>query len=535
MKYIEIPLVKDRDWIYRCLEIFPGALSWLTLAAPAILSLISPTLAAYFVIAFLLMWFVKTIGLNIRMAQGYRALNRNMSYDWHKMLHELDNPETTFERYEQGVSPKWHRHNLITNHLNADRVRLDDLYHVIMVAHSIEGREVLEPTIKSVLKSQYDMKKVILILAYEQRCEPISKEVATTMTEKYKDRFYHMEAVEHPGDIPNEVIGKGANITYAGQWAKNYLDEIGIAYERAIVTTLDSDNRPHPQYFAAVTYAYIACPDPVHTSFQPITIYTNNIWDVPAPMRVIAAGNSFWNIVLSLRPHMLRNFSAHSQSMQALVDTDFWSVRTIVEDGHQFWRTYFRYDGNHDVHPIMVPVYLDAVFSRTYVKTLRAQFVQIRRWAWGCSDIAYVLNTGWRKRNRVPKLDLLFKTGRLIESHNSWATAPLLLLLAAFVPLYVAPHSRLSLVANQLPVIVSRVQTLAMLGLFVSIYLSIRLLPPKPLRYKNRHRFYMVIQWVYLPFTTIFFNSFAALTSQTRLMFGWYLGKFDITEKAVKK
>jgi len=222
MKYIEIPLVKDRDWVYRCFEIFPGATSWLTLAAPAILSLISPTLAAYFVIAFLLMWFVKTIGLNIRMTQGYRALTRNMAYDWHKMLHELDNPESTFERYEQGVSPKWHRHNLVTNHLNTDRVRLDDLYHVVMIAHSIEGREVLEPTIKSVLKSQYDMKKVILILAYEQRCEPISREVATSMTEKYKDRFYHMEAVEHPGDIPNEVIGKGANITYAGKWAKNY-------------------------------------------------------------------------------------------------------------------------------------------------------------------------------------------------------------------------------------------------------------------------------------------------------------------------
>jgi hypothetical protein len=111
----------------------------------------------------------------------------------------------------------------------------------------------------------------------------------------------------------------------------------------------------------------------------------------------------------------------------------------------------------------------------------------------------------------------------------------LLLLLGAFIPLYVSPHSRLSLVANQLPIIASRVQTLAMAGLFVSIYLSIRLLPPKPPRYKTRHRFYMIVQWVYLPFTTIIFNSFAALYSQTRLMFGWYIGKFDITEKAVKK
>ena len=45
----------------------------------------------------------------------------------------------------------------------------------------------------------------------------------------------------------------------------------------------------------------------------------------------------------------------------------------------------------------------------------------------------------------------------------------------------------------------------------------------------------MILQWVYLPITTIIFNSFAALDSQTRLIFKRYLGKFDITEKAVKK
>jgi hypothetical protein len=232
---------------------------------------------------------------------------------------------------------------------------------------------------------------------------------------------------------------------------------------------------------------------------------------------------------------MLRNFSAHSQSMQTLVDTDFWSVRTVVEDGHQYWRTYFRYNGKHEVQSIMVPVYLDAVLASSLKGTIKAQYKQIRRWAFGASDIPYVLQKGWREKNSVNKSDLLMKTARLIENHWSWATAPLLLLLGAFVPLYIAPHSRLSLVANQLPVMASRIQTIAMIGLFSSMYLTIRLLPPKPLRYKNRHWFYMIIQWVYLPFTTIIFNSFAALDSQTRLIFGRYLGKFDITEKAVKK
>ena len=45
----------------------------------------------------------------------------------------------------------------------------------------------------------------------------------------------------------------------------------------------------------------------------------------------------------------------------------------------------------------------------------------------------------------------------------------------------------------------------------------------------------MLLQWLYMPITTIAYGSFAALYSQTRLMLGWYLTKFDVTDKAVKK
>lgn len=536
MRQIEIPLVKERDRTYRWFERLPGILSWSTLALPVVLSLISPTLAAYFIIAYLLIWVVKAIALNIRVIQGYRRLNQHMSYEWMKLVDELDNPQKAFARYDQGISPAWHYRNLINMQLRGDnRLHQKDILNAVIIAVYNESRDIIEPTIQSILRSEYDKKKLIVIIAYEERGGAEVKETVHSLVEQYGSNFCHMEAVEHPKDIPNEVIGKGGNITFAGRRLKVWLDEQHKAYEQVIVTTLDADNRPHPQYFAAVSYAYIACPDPVHTSFQPISMFTNNIWDVPAPMRVVATGNSFWNIVLALRPHMLRNFASHSQSMQTLIDTDFWSVRTIVEDGHQFWRTYFRYNGQHEVVPIMVPIYQDAVLASTYVKTLRAQFIQVRRWAWGATDIAYVLQYGWRKKNHIPKWDLFFKTTRLIEGHVAWATASLILLLGAFVPLYLAPQASMSLVANQLPIIASRIQTFAMVGLFVGMYFSIRLLPPKPPRYKTRHRIYMLLQWVYLPLTTLVYSGLAALVAQTRLLFGRYLGKFDVTEKAVKK
>ena len=536
MKNIEIPLVSERGKIYRLFEMVPGVLTWLTLSLPFVLSFIAPILAAYFIVAYLLMWFFKTFFMNVRMAQGYKKLQQSTSLDWYSHAQELDNPEPAFLRYPEGISPQWHYRNMIRHQARkGDRARLSELYQAVIIAVYNESPEVVEPTILSVASSNFPLDKMVVILAVEERGGAEVRKNMQALVVKHKKLFKHLEMVVHPKDIPHEVIGKGGNITYAGRRVDDYFKQQNIPARNVIVTTLDSDNRPHHQYFAAVSYAYLACPDPIHASFQPISIFTNNIWDVPAPMRVIATGNSFWNIVLGLRPHMIRNFASHSQTLKTLQDTDFWSTRTIVEDGHQFWRTYFAYNGHHEVHPMLVPIYQDAVLDVTYRKTLKAQFIQIRRWAWGASDIAYVLNAGWRRKNSVPKVDLLFKTARVIEGHLSWATAPLLLLLGAFVPLYIAPEAGDSYIANQLPVIASYIQRIAMAGLFLSIYLSIRLLPPKPPRYKAHHWIPMLLQWVLLPLTTIIYSSFAALYSQTRLMFGKYLGKFDVTTKAIKK
>ncbi len=526
MTEIEIPYVKDRGRRYRLFEILPGALSWSILLFPFALSQISPHATVFFIIAYMLLWFVKAIILNIRGFQGFRVLEQHQKLPWSKLLTELQ--ERKVVQPDVHI-PSWHYETVRRLQETPPVVEPDEIIHAIVLATYNEARGVLEPTIQSVLASDYDMKKVILVLAYEERGGADVAFNAEDLIKQYKDQFKHAMAVGHPADIPGEVVGKGGNITYAGRKLATYLESKKIDPKHVVVTTLDADNRPHHQYLSALSYLYAASPDPIHVSYQPIPMFTNNIWDAPAPMRVIATGNTFWNVVLSLRPHMIRNFSSHAQSMQALIDTDYWSVRTIVEDGHQFWRTYFRYDGKHEVYPIYLPIYQDAVLSSTLLKTLKAQFIQLRRWAWGASDIAYVLETGFFRNNKVPKLDLSMKFLRLLEGHISWATAPLILAFSAFIPLLFNPQDY---AANQLPLIASRIQTFALIGIFFTLYLSLKLLPPKPARYKSHRTVFMVLQWVMLPVTTIVYNSLSALYSQTRLMFGKYLGTFDVTEKA---
>jgi hypothetical protein len=232
---------------------------------------------------------------------------------------------------------------------------------------------------------------------------------------------------------------------------------------------------------------------------------------------------------------MLRNFASHAQSLEAMVETDFYTTRSIVEDGHQFWRSYFRFDGVHDVFPLFTPIYQDAVLAGNFRKTVREQFKQLRRWAYGASDVAYVAYTGLFKKNSIPKADVVMKLLRLIESHVSWAVSAPILLFGALVPVYISPAANRSLVINQLPVISSYIQRVALIGIFITLFLSIKLLPPKPERYGKWRYIPMALQWLLMPVTSILFASTAAFNSQTRLMFKKYLDVFDSTIKVVKK
>ena len=182
----------------------------------------------------------------------------------------------------------------------------------------------------------------------------------------------------------------------------------------------------------------------------------------------------------------------------------------------------------------MTPIYQDAVSAGSIRKTISEQFKQLRRWAYGASDVPYVAYTGFFKKNSVPKIDLLFKLLRLIEGHVSWATSALILLFGALVPVYINPGAKETIIANQLPDIASRIQQVALVGIFATLFLSIKLLPPRPERYGRWRYIPMGLQWLLMPFTSIIFASTAALNSQTRLMFGKYLDVFDATIKVVK-
>ena len=533
---LEIPL-KHRSRKYRFFEMVPGIVSWGSIILLVVLSLFNPILAGIYILLIIVTLLIKATGIAYHTLVGSSRLNKAQKVDWHQRLMDLNDPEAALKRVTahptKELGERQHAENLrLMANSTSEYPKPSDVYHAVIIATYNESYEVLQPTIESVVSGTFDTKQIILVIAYEERGGRAIEGTVKQLRDEYAHRFKALEIVKHPKNLPDEVVGKGGNITYAGQYLAKWLNKQKIAYQDVIVTTLDSDNRPHATYFDYVAYEFIVHDDRKHLAFQPVSLFLNNIWDVPAPMRVVATGNSFWNIISSMRPHTLRNFASHSQPMEALVEMDFWSKRTIVEDGHQYWRSWFYFGGKYDVIPIYVPIYQDAVLSDTYIKTLKAQFVQLRRWAYGASDVPYVATRIFTKNRNVPFWAGFTRLIRLLDGHVTLASVSIIVTFGGWVPLFINSEASRSVAANQLPEVLSVLQRIAMIGIIISVFLSLKMLPPRPARYKRHRTIGMVLQWFLMPITAICYSSFAAFYSQTRLLFGKYLDKFDVTDKA---
>ncbi len=533
MNDLELPL-SSRTKKYRFFEVLTPILSYVVIIAAVVLSILFPLAGAIYILSIITIMFVRALIYLFSVLQGMGLMKKACLIDWKQRLLDLE----VGKPYHRDLAELYIDKHLINikNYRKKGSLmpRIDDVYNLVIIATYKETIEVIEPTIKSLIDTSYDKQKMIVCLAYEERGGPDTEKTAKQLAKKYKQTFFDFKIIKHPKNLPNEIIGKGGNITYAGQKMAKYLAKNDkIKSENVIVTTLDADNRPHRAYFDYVTYEFVTRVDRNNLSYQPIALFLNNIWDVPAPIRVIASGNSFWNVISTSRAHALRNFAAHSQPLLALESMNFWSKRTIVEDGHQYWRSYFHFNGKYSVVSIHVPIYQDAVLSSTYRKTLKDQFVQLRRWAYGVSDVPYVATQVFKRWSDLPRLDAVYKLLQLIDSHVSQAVIPPMVAFGGWLPLVLGMGVTKNVAAHNLPVTIAFIQQMATVGLLTTVYLSVKILPIRPKRYSFTKNIAMVIQWILMPITAILYGSFSAFYSQTRLLLGKYFNKFEVTDKNV--
>ena len=481
--------------IFRALEIFPGACSWLTLILVILLSWLKPVWMAIFIICFVIYWLFRTVYFSFHLSTCYKRLREHEKIDWLKKLNQLP-------------AADW-----------------SDIYHLIILPMYQEPLSIIRETFQSLLKSDYPQDKMLVVLTGEERGGDEVKKTAQAIEKEFKNKFFKLLITFHPANLPGEIAGKGSNEAWGSRKAKTLvIDPQKIPYENIIVSSFDADTCVFPKYFSCLTYHYLTVESPLRTSFQPVPLYINNIWQAPPISRIFAFSASFWQMMCQERPEKMITFSSHSMSFQALVDVDFRQVNVVSDDSRIFWQSFFKYDGDYKVIPLYYPISMDANVAPSFFKTMKNVYKQQRRWAYGMGEIPYYVFGFW-KNKKIPLSKKISLGGTVFEGHWSWATNSIIIFLLGWLPLILGGEAfSQTLLSYNLPFFTSRALTLAMLGLVGSAYFSIMLLPPKPPVYGKKKYLFFGLEWFLLPIIMIFFTALPALDAQTRWLLGKYMG-----------
>lgn len=481
---------------HRILESVPGFLVWGTFVAAVIASFFAPIAAIVFIIIFDLYWLLRVIYFIINLIAGYRTYRATMSVDWYAELQKL---------------PNW-----------------ENVYHLVMLPTYKEELPILREALRGIVQSPYRKDRVFVVVGGEEGDEENFKKYRLALEREFGGVFADLLFTVHPKGLPGEIQGKGSNLHFMAGEAKRVIDERGIPYADVVVSAFDVDTVPHPQYFPRLAYLYRTVSNPTRTSYQPVTLFSNNIWNATAPVRIAAFGTTFWLLSELVRPERLWTFSSHSMPWQMLVDVGYWEPDLVSEDSRIFLQALMHYDGDYRVTPMFLPVSMDTVTGSTYLESLTALYKQQRRWAWGVEHFAYMIEK-FREHPKMPMAIKIKYVFNHVEGMYTWATAPILIFVLGYLPFFTVGQAENVLIANS-PFTLEWIMRIATLGVLVTGALSFFFLPPRP-EHRGAHMWIVhLAQWALLPVTSIFFSALPAIDAQTRFMLGKYLG-FNVTKK----
>jgi cellulose synthase/poly-beta-1,6-N-acetylglucosamine synthase-like glycosyltransferase len=486
--------------LYRFFEMVPGLLAWGTIIPIILLARFAPVAAAILVIVFDVYWLIKTIYLSVFLRHDWKRLRRHMAEEWHERI---------------------------------ERLKCDHLYHAVIFPFYQEPREVIERSLVSVIDNHYDTKKIVMVLAAEARAGDEIVGVARELRERYRERFFDFLVTVHPDTDRTEIAGKGSNIAYSAKLMAGYFRERNIPFKDVLVSALDVDTVVFPEYFACLTWHFLTAAKPYRSSFQPVPLYNNNLWDAPAFSRVVAVSGTFWQMIQQERPERLATFSSHAIPLSTLEEMGYWQRNMVSEDSRIFWNAFAAFNGDYRVVPMTFPVSMDVSVGRNFFETMKNVYKQQRRWAWGSENVAYILMM-LVKHKSIPLKRRLYVALVQLEGFWSLATHPLIILLLGWLPIMIGGRDFAStVIAYNLPQITGILMNTALGGLFVSAALSWSLLPRSSIPVAHHKKLFMLLQWALVPFTMLLFSALPAVDAQTRLMLGRYMG-FWVTPKIAK-
>jgi hypothetical protein len=543
--------------VQRLLEIVPGLLTWTLILSPLILSTRVPEVVAWAVLTFDFYWFYKALNLTGSVVVAFNRIQAVEAVDWRTRAFALADPAgrraaldelvpavreriARLEAAGERQAARGGRRELAS--LRSERREIERLlarrgapipdpgrlWHVALVPTYTEPYEKLYETVRALAEADYPRsRKMVAIITRETDVQ--GRENIARLREAFGDRFLHFFHILDPLE-PGIVVGKSSAMAYGGRWLYRELGRLGFDPAEVVVTDLDSDYRVHPQYFGYLTWMFLTDPDRFRRLYQPVPMFHNNLWDTPLAVRLVAVGATHVQMWRSLTPERLISFSSYSVSLQTVHEVDYWATDAIPEDSRFYWKSFFRYSGEFQAIPLFIPIYGDAVRARSYPRTLLQQYTQIRRWAWGVTDIPYYIRNAF-EHSEIPRWKRIRRLVDLWLDHINWAIAPFVIIFGSNIPLFLNPAFAQTTLGQNLPVYAAWLLTGALCCLLLLIYVEDRIAPPKPASWGPIQHAISWLQWFALPLVGLLFSNLPALDAQTRLMTGRYL-EYRVTEKA---
>lgn len=481
----------------RILEIIPGVFSWFFILFPIWGSLVIPEIVAYYIITFNVYWLYRSLTTSSLAILAHFRLKASMAFDW---LTDV-----------KGF-PDW-----------------QEVYHVVIIPTYKEPLTTLERTLDTLAKQTFPLSNLAIMVSFEEREGAAVDEKIQLLVKKYGLVFGHFWTTKHP-DIKGEVKGKSANTSWGAKLAKRILvDEEHVPLEYVTVTSEDSDALLDPQYFAALTYQFLDSPARYQRIWQAGIMFYNNIWRVPAPVRVLASMFSVFQLNVLMRPDSLINFSTYTTSMKLIHEIGYWDTDVIPEDYRLFFKAYFATKGKVSVEPIFLPIMADAAESDSFWSTMVNQYEQIKRWAWGVSDDAYIIKR-WLTIPNMPFWGKTIRVFHVLESHFLWPVNWFAITLGALIPPMLNPKFSQTVMGKTLPQTSSSILTITLISLVVMILLDFANRPPRLGKISLLKRLLQPVEFVLLPVVGLFFSALPGLDAHTRLLLGRYI-EYRVTEK----
>jgi len=455
---------------------------------------------ASLVLVFDAYWVVRAVTVVSGVGGTLRRMQRDMKMDWLALCRETD---------------------------AAREVNPLDFIHLSVIPTYTEPYHVLERTVQAIVDANYpDELKMIGIITRETD-KPGWENVAR-LKEKFGGRlggFYHIKDPLEPGI----VVGKSAAMNWGGRWMVRVLTDEGYDLSRILITDLDSDYRVHPQYFAWISWHHAREARRDYMIWQPVPLFHNNIWEVPMAVRIMSASTSQWQMFLHSRPHRLVAFSSYTCSLDFVHKVGYWDKDVIPEDSRFYWKAFFTFGERFSVKSVYLPIYGDSPNSRDYASTHTSQYNQIKRWAWGITDVPYVL-ARFFQHPEIPFWLRFRRFMNLFLNHLNWIFLPVLLMFGASVPLWASVDFSLTDLGQTMWTVSNLLLGVALSSVVFFLYFEIRMLPPKPTTWPLWRNGVVYLQYFAYPMVGLVMSVLPALEAHTRLLFGRYL-EYRVTEK----